>query len=49
MNEKIYEVPYIEHEYRMYKAYKREKKLKIMLGVSNLIWASIVAVILFAR
>jgi hypothetical protein len=48
MNEKIYEVPYIEHEYRMYKAYKREKRLKIMLTISNLIWLGI-AVFLAVR
>lgn len=49
MNEKIYEIPYIEHEYRMFKAYKREKRLKLLLVASNLIWTSIVAVVLFAR
>ena len=49
MKNEIAVIPYIEHELRMYKAYKREKRLKIMLAASNLIWASVVAVILFAR
>lgn len=31
-------IPYIEHEYRMYKAYVRERMLKIGLIVSNTIW-----------
>lgn len=34
------QIPYIEHERRMYKAYKREKFLKLLLVGSNLLWLS---------
>lgn len=32
------QIPYIEHEYRMYKAYIREKKLKVWLVITNCLW-----------
>lgn len=32
------QVPYIEHEKRMYKAYKRECLLKVMLAATNGLW-----------
>lgn len=40
------QVPYIEHELRMHKAYKRENILKGLLVASNLIWATTVIVML---
>lgn len=43
------QVPYIEHELRMYKAYKRESILKGMLVASNLIWAATVVAVLIVR
>lgn len=45
----IAQIPYIEHELRMHKAHCREERLRWMLIASNLIWAGIVAVMLFAR
>lgn len=45
----IAQVPYIEHELRMYKAYKRESILKGLLIASNLIWSAIAAVMLLVR
>lgn len=42
------QIPYIEHEYRMYKAYQREKRLKISLICSNIVWVLLV-LILIAR
>ncbi len=49
MNKKINmaQIPYIEHEYRMYKAYQREKRLKYILIGTNIVWA-VVALILVA-
>lgn len=41
------QVPYIEHEYRLYKAYQREKRLKYILIGTNIIWA-VIALILVA-
>lgn len=32
------QIPYIEHQRRMYKAYKREKALKGLLIGSNTLW-----------
>lgn len=43
------QIPYIEHELRMFKAYKRESILKGLLIASNLIWSAIVAVMLLVR
>ncbi len=43
------QIPYIEHELRMHKAYKRESILKGLLIASNLIWSAIAAVMLLAR
>ena len=43
------QIPYIEHELRMHKAYKRESILKGLLIASNLIWSAIVAVMLLVR
>lgn len=45
---RIKQIPYIEHELRMYRAYKREAKLKWALVISNLAWA-VTAIILIAR
>ena len=41
-NVEMAQIPYIEHEYRMYKACKREKILKSILIVTNILWALIV-------
>lgn len=38
MNDDMYQIPYVEHEYRMFKAYKREVLLKVVLIGSNLLW-----------
>ena len=43
------QIPYIEHELRMHKAYKRESILKGLLVASNLIWATTVVVVLIVR
>lgn len=48
-NKELAQVPYIEHELRMYKAYKRESILKGLLIASNLVWSAIAAVMLLAR
>lgn len=39
----IAQIPYIEHELRMYKAYKRKNILKGLLVASNLIWSAMFA------
>ena len=49
MKNEIAVIPYIEHELRMHKAYKRENILKGLLVASNLMWAGIVAVMLLVR
>lgn len=33
------QIPYIEHKKRIYKAYQREQKLKILLVCTNTLWA----------
>jgi hypothetical protein len=38
MVDELYMIPYISHCKRMAKAYRREKKLKILLVGSNLLW-----------
>ncbi len=43
------QIPYIEHELRMYKAYRREQNLKIALVFSNCAWIIGVLILLFAR
>ncbi len=43
------QIPYIEHELRMYKAYKRENLLKKILIGSNLIWLGTVIALLIMR
>ena len=45
----MWNIPYIEHELRMYKAYKREKRLKMLLTVSNLVWVAVVAVLMLLQ
>ena len=45
----IAQVPYIEHELRMHKAYKRESILKGLLVASNLIWLGTVIAMLIVR
>jgi hypothetical protein len=39
-------IPYIAHEYRLFKAYKREKRLEGLLIISNLLWLIIVILLL---
>ena len=43
------QIPYIEHEKRMFKAYQREKCLKAWLFGTNLLWLLITAILLFVR
>lgn len=38
LNTDMAQIPYIEHKNRMYKAYRREMILKVLLVVSNLLW-----------
>lgn len=38
MVDELYMIPYISHCRRMAKVYRREKKLKILLVGSNLLW-----------
>ena len=38
MNKELYKIPYIVHEHQMWKAYRREKHLKIALILSNVLW-----------
>ena len=38
MNKELYKIPYIVHEHQMWKAYRREKQLKIALILSNALW-----------
>lgn len=38
MESDLYQIPYVEHEHRMYKAYIREKKLKVWLVITNCLW-----------
>lgn len=47
MDKDMYQIPYIEHSYRMYLADRRESLLKILLVVTNAAWA-IAAVTYFA-
>ena len=44
-DENMAQIPYIEHERRMYKAYKREKRLKMLLIGTNAAW--VVGALLF--
>lgn len=39
------QIPYVAHEYRMFKAYQRELRLKIALVSTNLAWLIALAVI----
>ena len=38
MNKELYKIPYIVHEHQMWKAYRREKHLKIALILSIALW-----------
>lgn len=38
MDKDMAQIPYIAHKARMYQAYKREKRLKIILLVTNMLW-----------
>lgn len=42
------QIPYIEHEKRMFKAYQRENKLKYLLFGANALWG-LILLLLFAR
>lgn len=35
---KMAQIPYIEHQRRMFKAYKREKRIKAALIITNALW-----------
>lgn len=48
MDSNMYQIPYIEHKKRMFKAYKREQILKTCLIATNVLWV-IMAVISYAR
>jgi hypothetical protein len=43
------QIPYIEHQRRMYKAYRREKSLKVLLIGSNALWLAWAIVWLVTR
>lgn len=47
--EDMAQIPYIEHRKRMYKAYKREKKLWICLLCSNAMWVFMAILSLVVR
>lgn len=50
MNEKeMAQIPYIEHEHRMFKAYQRENRLKIALIATNALWCVSASVLLIMR
>jgi hypothetical protein len=38
MEKDMAQIPYIAHLARMYKAHQREKRLKIMLVATNVLW-----------
>ena len=38
------QIPYIEHQRRMFKAYKREQKLKAALIITNALWVAVVII-----
>ena len=48
MDSNMYQIPYIEHKKRMFKAYQRERRLKYALAITNALWI-IMAVISYAR
>lgn len=48
-NKEMAQIPYIEHELRMYKSYRREQNLKIALVCSNCVWVIGVLIFLLAR
>ena len=48
-NNNMAQIPYIEHENRMFKAYQRENCLKAWLLGTNLLWLLITLILLFAR
>ena len=48
-NNDMAQIPYIEHERRMFKAYQREKRLKILLFGTNISWLFIAALMLCVR
>jgi hypothetical protein len=43
------QIPYIEHELRMFKAYERERRLKFMLTASNVFWVGLTLLLILAR
>lgn len=45
----MYQIPYIEHEKRIFKAYKKEKRLIALLIGSNFFWLIMCILILIAR
>lgn len=40
------QIPYVAHRKRMYKAYVRERRLKIALALTNAIWIAIVLLLI---
>lgn len=45
-NKEMATIPYIVHEARMYRAYKRERLLKTLLLISNTVWLSVLLFVL---
>ena len=48
MDSNMAHIPFIEHKKRMYKAYCRERNLKLLLIISNVLWL-IIALLLVTR
>lgn len=42
---KLAQIPYIEHQRRMFKAYKRERRLKAALIITNALWVVLTIII----
>lgn len=50
MSEKnMAQIPYIEHQIRMFKAYKREQRLKAAIIITNALWILVLAIIIAMR
>lgn len=48
MDSNMAQIPFIEHKKRMYKAYCRERNLKLLLIISNVFWV-LIALLLYMR
>lgn len=43
------QIPYIEHQRRMFKMYDSKKKIKIVLITTNVIWAALFTILMCMR